>query len=79
MIGEQQTKQSSVYFCSLIEASITIVIISPQFGQLIWYSTRRLIDAFEKPIFLMLSQSQIFLDEHNYRTYHRSMLNLENQ
>ena len=33
MIGEQQTKQSSVYFCSLIEASITIVINSPQFGQ----------------------------------------------
>ena len=79
MIGEQQTKQSSVYFFSLIEASITIVIISPQFGQLIWYSSRRLIDAFEKPIFLMLSQSQIFLDEHNYRTYRRSMLNLENQ
>ena len=53
MIGEQQTKQSSVYFCSLIEASITIVIISPQFGQLIWYSSRRFIDAFEKPIFLI--------------------------
>ena len=35
MIGEQQTKQSSVYFCSLIEASITIVISSPQFGQTI--------------------------------------------
>ena len=37
MIGEQQTKQSSVYFCSLIEASITIVIRSPQFGQTISY------------------------------------------
>ena len=43
MIGEQHTKQSSVYCCSVIEVSITMVINSPQLGQSICFSFRNLI------------------------------------
>jgi len=43
MIGEQHTKQSSVYCCSVIEVSITMVMTSPQLGQSICFSFRSVI------------------------------------
>ena len=43
IIGEQQTKQSSVYCCWIMELSRTISTVSPQLGQSIGCSSSRLI------------------------------------